>query len=77
MSFDDKIDELTKQIQDMEGTMYRKIFVSSTPKDQSVLPKNVFITINDSSLGSNKGDNKKVIYQITPIRILTIPSNFC
>lgn len=82
MSFDDKIDELTKQIQDTEGTMYRKIFVSSTPKDKGVLPKDVFITINDSGLGS-KGSSlsrqgrykKKVIYQHTPTRILTILSN--
>ncbi|CAC5372801.1 unnamed protein product [Mytilus coruscus] len=45
MYFDDTIDELTKQIQDMEeGTMYRNSFVSSTPKDQGVRPKDAFIT---------------------------------
>ncbi|CAC5379682.1 unnamed protein product [Mytilus coruscus] len=66
MYFDDTIDELTKQIQDMEeGTMYRNSFVWSTPKDQGVRPKDVFVTINDSGLGSKgsslsrKGDNKK------------------
>ncbi|CAC5400793.1 unnamed protein product [Mytilus coruscus] len=45
MSFDD---ELTKQIQDMEGTMNRKSFVSSTHKDQGVRPKDAFVTRNDS-----------------------------
>ncbi|CAC5380721.1 unnamed protein product [Mytilus coruscus] len=66
MYFDDTIDELTKQIQDMEeGKMYRNSCVSSTPKDQGVRPKDVFVTRNDSGLGSRgsslarKGDNRK------------------
>ncbi|CAG2245062.1 unnamed protein product [Mytilus edulis] len=63
MSFDD---ELTKQIEGMEETRYRNSFVSSTPKDQGVRPKDTFIKRNDSglesrgSLLSRKGDNVKV-----------------
>ncbi|CAG2248059.1 unnamed protein product [Mytilus edulis] len=63
MSFDD---ELTKQIEGMEETRYRNSFVSSTPKDQGVRPKDTFIKRNDSGLGSRgsslsrKGDNEKV-----------------
>ncbi|CAC5413113.1 unnamed protein product [Mytilus coruscus] len=76
MYFDDTIDELTKQIQDMEeGTMYRNSFVSSTPKDQGVRPKDVFVTRNDSGLGSRessmsrKGDNKKEEGDTLPLPI--------
>ncbi|CAG2224639.1 unnamed protein product [Mytilus edulis] len=67
MSFDDTIDEYTKQIYDMEeGTTYRNSFVSSTPKDQGVRPKYNIVSRNDSGLGSRgsslsrKGDNEKV-----------------
>ncbi|VDI36538.1 Hypothetical predicted protein [Mytilus galloprovincialis] len=67
MSFDDTIDEYTKQIYDMEeGTTYRNSFVSSTPKDQGVRQKYNIVSRNDSGLGSRgsslsrKGDNEKV-----------------
>ncbi|VDI30209.1 Hypothetical predicted protein [Mytilus galloprovincialis] len=53
MSFDDTIDEYTKQIYDMEkGTTYRNSFVSSTPKDQGVRSKYDIVTRNYSGLGS-------------------------
>ncbi|CAG2224644.1 unnamed protein product [Mytilus edulis] len=49
MSFDDTIDEYTKQIYDMEeGTTYRNSFVSSTPKDQGVRQKYNIVSRNDS-----------------------------
>ncbi|XP_071123285.1 uncharacterized protein [Mytilus edulis] len=67
MSFDDTIDEYTKQIYDMEeGTTYRNSFVSSTPKDQGVRPKYNIVSRNDSGLGprgsslSRKEDDEKV-----------------
>ncbi|XP_071153837.1 uncharacterized protein [Mytilus edulis] len=67
MSFDDTIDEYTKQIYDMEeGTTYRNSFVSSTPKDQGVRQKYNIVSRNDSGLGSRgsslsrKEENEKV-----------------
>ena len=67
MSFDDTIDDYTKQIYDMEeGTTYRNSYVSSTPKDQGVRQKYNIVSRNDSGLGSRgsslsrKGDNEKV-----------------
>ncbi|CAG2228369.1 unnamed protein product [Mytilus edulis] len=55
MSFDDTIDEYTKQIYDMEeGTTYRNGFVSSTPNDQGVRPKYNIVSRNDAGLGSRK-----------------------